>query len=972
VRLILTILFFSFLVAFTSSGQQVISYNTSDGLPQPFVYCLEGDSLGKVWIGTGNGLATFNGSKLTEEITQFETGNRFISTSIIDRHKQIWFGHYVGNVSHRSSTGWHTIQGATNTKVVKLVESFEGIFVVHQDAIGQLKKNEISLLHQVKNTNLQLQDAVLFNAQLFVATNNGIWRYFNHNFEQISFKGKNVSSLGIVNDQLIVGISNGDLFQWKIEYSPKLLTSLKSKINCIVDINNMAWIGTQDGVYVLNNTWKTSSSFKLGTNITDVYEDIAGNTWLSSYGDGIFCISNEQFYPINYQYEAAINNELGGFYLANENVISSLSWLNNKWEFTTLYKLPNDHQISNLYLRKNKLYIGTYKHGLNILDLATISIEPFEYNNFLLDKKIHDFCIDLSGTWWISASLSGVLNFNPDTDEINFFDTSNGLTHNDIYHVQDDSLGGVWMATKGSGIVYSFENKFSYYSFNEGLNHLDITGLSINNNNRLVVSTSGGGLSIFNEGVFRSVTVGDGLPTNFIQNIAYINDDVYWLLTPSGLCLFDAKNISFKTYSEKLVPNNITFNNANVAVSKDGSYAAFTSNKGLLLYRKVKSNLPSKQINLNIESVTANEIAVDFKKQISLPYKRQNISIKAELISYGQSTPIELEYKLYDLDTVWIGPIKQNTINFSSLRDDDYQITVRIANTPSTEKTIHLTILKPFWKAWWFIICSIIVVLSIIYGIFKVRVYRLKQYNKELEEKVTHRTLQLSNRNKQLEQFTYTISHDLKNPSINLVELIKILHPNMQDHPDLAIFNMLEKTSSNMYNTLIELLNVLKATQEKGLKLEVLKVQEIIDDTIISIKHSIEKNKANITVNLNQETFLFHKPHLQSIVYNLVSNAIKYKQLEVAPEIHIESYVKDGFNCLTVKDNGLGVDMKKDGEKLFGMFQRLHNHVEGTGVGLHLIHSIIQEAGGRIDVDSQIGVGTTFTVYLPLTPTPND
>ena len=948
-------------------AQQLLPYNVADGLPQSFVYTLEQDSLGKVWMGTGNGIASFNGNQLKEENIPFEPGNRFITTTTLDINNQLWFGHFIGNISKRTSTGWKLLKSISSTKVIKLLSTFEGMYVVHQNAIGSLKNDSINLLYQAKSNDLQFQDAIMYNSQLFIATNNGIWRYYNHNFEQVAFQDDNVTSFSIINDQMIIGLSNGNVYGWKMQQEAKLLAALKSHVTTIYKSGETIWVGTKNGAFHLNLNWEITNTLLKDSYITNIVTDIAGNTWFATYGDGVFELPNEQFSMLAMASDIITSNSTG-FLIANKQQVISVKWEDNSWKTATLVALPNSHQISSLYNAGDSLIIGTTNHGVFVFEKQLKKITPFAYNNFLVDKKIHDIVIDKNHVWWISASLSGVLSYDPVNEELNFYDTSNGLTHNDIYHLKVDEDNSIWMTSKGSGIAKFTDGAFLYYSFNEGLNDLDITGITIGKHDKIVLSSSGGGINLFKNGVFHSVTYSDGLPTNFVQNITHIQDDIYWLSTSSGLCQFNANNLSFKTYDQKYFPENIAFNETNIAVNPAEQSAAFSTTKGVLLYKLNNKQADLNLLDLAITSVEANKTAYDYHKPIALPYRRQDIVIATDIVSYGQTSPVGLEYKLYESDTSWIGPVYQGQLNFSGLRDDDYQITIRIANKPSTSKQINLTILKPFWKTWWFILLSIVLIISIIYIVFRLRVYRLKQYNKELEEKVADRTQQLSNRNKQLEQFTYTISHDLKNPAINLVELIKILSPSMQNHSDASIFNMLEKTAGNMYNTLIELLNVLKATQEKGLQIEELSFEEIINDAKISIKHSIEKCDATINVNIQQETTLFHKPHLQSIVYNLLSNAIKYQRPGVNPVIDIKTFSEGSFNCLSVGDNGLGLDMENDGEKLFGMFQRLHDHVEGTGVGLHLIHSIIEQAGGKIEVESEVGVGTTFTVKLPKTP----
>ena len=112
-------------------------------------------------------------------------------------------------------------------------------------------------------------------------------------------------------------------------------------------------------------------------------------------------------------------------------------------------------------------------------------------------------------------------------------------------------------------------------------------------------------------------------------------------------------------------------------------------------------------------------------------------------------------------------------------------------------------------------------------------------------------------------------------------------------------------------------------------------------------------------------TLLFSAKNLRSVVYNLLSNALKYRHPERAPAVRLSYQAIGDYQVLAVQDNGLGLDLAQGQERLFAMFQRLHTHVEGTGLGLYMVKRMVENAGGRIEVQSQLGKGTTFSVYFP-------
>ncbi len=128
----------------------------------------------------------------------------------------------------------------------------------------------------------------------------------------------------------------------------------------------------------------------------------------------------------------------------------------------------------------------------------------------------------------------------------------------------------------------------------------------------------------------------------------------------------------------------------------------------------------------------------------------------------------------------------------------------------------------------------------------------------------------------------------------------------------------------------------------------------------------------DIEVDLTDEQTIFFVPDLMySIMQNLLSNAIKYRSPKRTPKIRIWGKSQQEFFCINVEDNGIGIDLEANKNRLFGMFQRLHEErtdIEGRGIGLHLVKNIVESNGGKIEVKSEVDKGTTFSIYLPREP----
>lgn len=143
-----------------------------------------------------------------------------------------------------------------------------------------------------------------------------------------------------------------------------------------------------------------------------------------------------------------------------------------------------------------------------------------------------------------------------------------------------------------------------------------------------------------------------------------------------------------------------------------------------------------------------------------------------------------------------------------------------------------------------------------------------------------------------------------------------------------------------------------------------LDLNKIVGEVQLDLASQIEEAAANIVVDTAHCPRVdFSEKNLRSIIYNLLSNAIKYRSSDRSPFVHIGCQQTAQYEILTVVDNGLGMDLSRE-EKLFTMFRRLHDHVEGSGIGLYMVKKMIENAGGKIEVESKVGEGSIFRVYF--------
>ena len=235
----------------------------------------------------------------------------------------------------------------------------------------------------------------------------------------------------------------------------------------------------------------------------------------------------------------------------------------------------------------------------------------------------------------------------------------------------------------------------------------------------------------------------------------------------------------------------------------------------------------------------------------------------------------------------------------------------------------------------------------------------------QLTELVDLRTREITLKNKRLEQFAYAVSHDLKNPVINIIGLIDLLNEKdaIKDRESRKIFDMLTHSSSQLDRLVKGLVELLKVRNE-SVEISKVYVSKVLEEVKNAISLQILDSKAVFKEDIQVDEILYNHTYLYSIIYNLVSNAVKYRDPYRDLEISISTKKHKDFVALEIEDTGLGMDLDENRDKLFKMFQRFHDHVEGTGVGLHLIKEMVENSGGYIEVESQLRIGTKFTIFL--------
>ncbi len=239
---------------------------------------------------------------------------------------------------------------------------------------------------------------------------------------------------------------------------------------------------------------------------------------------------------------------------------------------------------------------------------------------------------------------------------------------------------------------------------------------------------------------------------------------------------------------------------------------------------------------------------------------------------------------------------------------------------------------------------------------------------KRSEAEKTQLLDELTKKYNELMQFNYIVSHNLRAPIANIMGLSEIInYPDNTDAERSEILENIRTVSCHMDELIKDLNTILSLNSQLNEKMGQCSLPAVIERISDTLEMQIRQSGAIITKDIPEETqhIVSIKSYIESILFNLISNAIKYKSPKRVPEIKISVRKSNNEFTILVTDNGMGIDIAKHGANLFGLFYRVDTNMEGKGLGLHMVKVQAEALGGRIDIVSELNIGSTFTITLP-------
>lgn len=880
-----------------------------------------------IYLGTKrSGIYTINPK--TEKINHFTRGNipSRVRDIVVDSHETVWITDTREGITRLNPTLGNYKHFSQKRNTVKYYSDTTSMVVEHSDRVW-IKMNHVGFGYYDRENDrilpfyndLESSDCRMTNgvAIFEVDDDDVLWlsTYYERGLKRIVLEKTE-------NNKRPLGHNDNN--------------SYSDEVRAIAtDHLNNSWVGTKDGkLYCYDNDGNLSHSFVQlpdGSPMGPIYsimEDSTGNIWVGTKGDGAYKLT-----PNNNDYSFE-------HYLHSETNPQSLS-------SDQIYCITEDFG--------GRLWFATFGGSINMLENA-------DSNKFYNTQWSFDAYPKESG--------SRVRYILADTPKRLLIGTSDGLI------VTDPSV-------KPNAMQFTLAQRTP--NDQHTLQANDVIHITKDSQQRIWLSTYGGGLSCIvdydSEGVpqMESYTVSDGLASNIVMGTAEDKNGTLWLITESGVSQFDINEKIFTNHTRYDGFKHTLYNEAAIAIDNQGNLL-LGANNGLEMIRPEQMNQSEYDYKLrltgfevqNNEAVVDNNITTNTQnselKPIKLHHNYLLMKIEFASLNFRIQNRVNYLYKLEGYDSNWTDLRSNNSVYYSKVPHGKYTFRVKAymgsQQLAGEEIILPIHIITPPWLSWWAWCIYITLAVGVLWFITSTQTRMAKiRANAKIEQETAEMKL----------KFFTNISHELRTPLTLIMGGIEEVQrrETLTERGENSL-NLSYKNSKRMLSLINQILDFRKVVKNKmELRVSRVDIVEIARGVIDDFRDIANERHIALMFSLSHESISLwaDRQRIESLLYNMLSNAMKFTRDKGTIEFSVASHEKDGQVVITIKDNGIGIPK----ERLNSIFERFAQYASavkgdasGSGIGLALSKEIVELHKGSIEVESKVGHGTTFTIHLLL------
>ena len=574
------------------------------------------------------------------------------------------------------------------------------------------------------------------------------------------------------------------------------------------------------------------------------------------------------------------------------------------------------------------------------------------------------------------------------------YTTDDGLPDPHITALHEDRSGTLWVATR-NGIAHFDNDKIT---LPEDLQEVWIRTIHEDAAGIFWLGTFGKGLYRYDAGALTTYSLDNGLPDDFVWHILEDDQDQLWMCSDNGIFSVAKADLNAVARGERTTIRSAHYGTQDgmadvecVGLFRPGAVKTpsgdlwFPTTHGAVRVEPKKPNtLPPPVV---IEAVLAGEAAVDLRAPVVLSPEQRDVEIQYTGLSFRRPDQVTFKYQLEGYDAAWQSVGTRRSAFYTNLRPGSYTFRVQASNDDGLWNEIGtslaLTVKPYFYETLWFYGLGVLHLLLLGYAGYWQRTRSMRRRNDELatfnarlnqevkERKHAEILLERQNdklerQNDELERFTYTVSHDLKTPLVTIQGFLGLLQ---QDALNGDVERMasdlrhIKNAADKMGLLLSDLLELSRIGRLMNVP-EAVVLSELAHEAVEMVAGRIQARGVTVEIDPAMPVVYGDRVRLLEVYQNLIENAVKFMNDKTEAQIDIGASKSGTAVRCYVRDNGIGIAPKYH-DQIFGLFNRLHPSVEGTGIGLALVKRIVEVHGGRIWVESDgEGQGSTFFFTL--------